>query len=454
MKAKSKILIVDDDAAHRRMLDTVLTAEGYRITQAGDGEAAVQAVQADFYDVILMDLRMPRLDGLQAQQRIRQISPGIPIIMMTAYASVETAVGALKAGASDYLTKPVDIDEFKTLIDKILHPHRLELENVNMPERLGEGFNFSEIIGRSPAMSAMLEILARVAPTDATVLIDGESGTGKELVANAIHRNSPRREHAFIKVNCAALPETLLESELFGHEKGAFTGALSRKPGRFLSADRGSIFLDEIGEMSPATQAKVLRVLQDKTFQPVGADRTIKVDVRIIAATNKDLPVEIAAGAFREDLYYRLNVVQITAPPLRERREDIPLMADHFLRRYAEKNRRLIKGFTPRALDLLMRHEWPGNVRELENVIERAVIMTRGETITPAEFPEALRSLQGIDEPSQAVELEPAHTLRQAEKQMILRTLEQTGGNRTRTAQILEISRRSLQLKLKEYGIN
>jgi len=341
MKAKPKILIVDDDAAHRRMLDTVLTAEGYRITQVGDGEAAVKAVEANFYDVIIMDLRMPRLDGLQAQQRISQISPGIPIIMMTAYASVGTAVGALKAGASDYLTKPVDIDELKILIDKTLHPHRLELENPYLKERLGADFNFSEIIGRGPAISAMLETLAQVAPSDATVLIDGESGTGKELVANAIHQNSPRREQAFIKVNCAALPETLLESELFGHEKGAFTGAPPRKQGRFLSADRGSIFLDEIGEMSPATQAKILRVLQDKEFQPVGADRTIKVDVRIIAATNKDLPAEIAAGAFREDLYYRLNVVQITASPLRERREDIPLLADHFLRRYAEKNQEI-----------------------------------------------------------------------------------------------------------------
>ncbi|KJS33113.1 MAG: transcriptional regulator [Desulfatitalea sp. BRH_c12] len=448
-----KILIVDDDAAHRRMLNTVLSAEGYRITQVGDGQAAVAVVKADFYDLILMDLRMPRMDGLQAQQRIREISPGIPIIMMTAYASVGTAVGALKAGASDYLTKPVDIDELKILIDKVLHHHRLEQENQFLKERLGDRFKFFKIIGRGPAMSAMFETLALVAPTDATVLIDGESGTGKELVANAIHQNSPRHEQAFIKVNCAALPETLLESELFGHEKGAFTGALARKQGRFLLADRGSLFLDEIGEMSPATQAKILRVLQEKEFQPVGADRTIKVDVRLIAATNKDLPAEIAAGAFREDLYYRLNVVQLTVPPLRQRREDIPLLADHFLRHYAEKNHRLIKGFTPLALDLLMRYEWPGNVRELENIIERAVILTRGDIVTASELPEALRSLQGNDEQFRGVQIKPAQTLKESEKQMILKTLDLTGGNRTRAAQILEISRRSLQLKLKEYGI-
>jgi two-component system, NtrC family, response regulator HydG len=453
MNADPKILIVDDDAAHRRMLDTVLTGEGYRITQADDGEAAVEAVEADFYDLVLMDVRMPLMDGLQAQQRIREISPGIPIIIMTAYASVGTAVGAFKAGAADYLAKPVDIDELKILIEKVLHHHRLEQEN-QQQEQLADRSSFSEIIGRSSVMSAMFETISLVAPSDATVLIYGESGTGKELVANAIHRNSPRREYAFIKLNCAALTETLLESELFGHEKGAFTGAITRKQGLFLSADRGSIFLDEIGEMSPATQAKILRVLQDQEFQPVGADRIIKVNVRVIAATNKNLPAAIASGTFREDLFYRLNVVQITAPPVRERRKDIPLLADHFLERYAKKNNRLLKGFTPRALDSLMRYEWPGNVRELENVIERAVILTRGDTITAAELPEALRALQGSDEENEPAQIEPVHTLKEAEKQMILKTLAQTGGNRTRTAQILAISRRSLQLKLKEYGIN
>jgi two-component system, NtrC family, response regulator HydG len=454
MTDNTKILIVDDDAVHRRMLKAVLSADGYQVTQAEDGQAAVAAVEAEFYDLILMDLRMPRMDGLQAQTRIKEISPGIPIIMMTAYASVGTAVGALKAGASDYLTKPVDIDELKILIAKVLHHQHLEKENEYLKERLGDRFDLSEIIGRSKAMASMFETLALVAPSEATVLIKGESGTGKELVANAIHQNSPRRERAFIKLNCAALPETLLESELFGHEKGAFTGAVGRKQGRFQAADQGSIFLDEIGEMSPATQAKILRVLQEKEFQPVGGDQTIKADVRIIAATNQDLQAAIAAGRFREDLYYRLNVVEITVPALRDRREDIPLLADYFLKVYAQKNHRLIKGFAPRALDMLMRYEWPGNVRELENVIERAVILTRNDIIAPVDLPATLQSLLREDEPSAFAGDEPAHTLKAAEKQMILRTLEQTGGNRTRAAQILEISRRTLQLKLKEYGIN
>ncbi len=453
MKKDSKILIVDDDAAHRRMLNAVLSDEGYRTTQAPDGQAAVAAVESNFYDLILMDLRMPRMDGLQAQQRIREISPGIPVIMMTAYASVGTAVGALKAGAADYLTKPVDIEELKILIAKVLHHKHLEQENAYLRERLGDRFHFSEIIGRSRAMVSMFETLALVAPSEATVLINGESGTGKELVANAIHQNSLHRDRAFIKLNCAALPETLLESELFGHEKGAFTGAVARKQGRFLAADQGSLFLDEIGEMSPATQAKILRVLQEREFQPVGGDRTIKTDVRIIAATNQDLQAAMAEGRFREDLYYRLNVVQVTVPALRDRREDIPLLADHFLKLYTKKNHRLIKGFAPRALDLLMRYDWPGNVRELENVIERAVILTRGDTIAAAELPTPLQSHLRDDDRSALAVPEPA-TLRDAEKQMILKTLERTGGNRTHAARELGISRRTLQLKLKEYGIN
>ncbi len=454
MTARPRILIVDDDAAHRRMLDAVLSGEGYHTIQAADGRAAVSAVESNLFDLILMDLRMPRMDGLEAQQRIQEISPGVPIIMMTAYASVGTAVGALKAGATDYLTKPVDIDELKIIIAKVLHHTHLEQENAYLKERLGDRFDFSEIIGRSPAMAAMFETLALVAPSEATVLIRGESGTGKELVANAIHQNSLRRDRAFIKLNCAALPETLLESELFGHEKGAFTGATARKQGRFAAAEQGSIFLDEIGEMSPATQAKVLRVLQEKEFQAVGGERTIKVDVRIIAATNQDLHAAIAEGRFREDLYYRLNVVEITVPGLRERREDIPLLADHFLKRFAQKNHRLIKGFAARAMQLLMRYDWPGNVRELENVIERAVILSRDDTIAPADLPATLQSLLGEEAPPALAGHEPAHTLKAAEKEMILKTLEQTDGNRTRAAAILGISRRTLQLKLKAYGIN
>ncbi|MEJ2659106.1 MAG: sigma-54 dependent transcriptional regulator [Desulfobacteraceae bacterium] len=454
MTTQPKILVVDDDAAHRLMLKTVLADDGYAITEAGDGTAAVAAVESQFYDLILMDLKMAHMDGLEALRRIKALSPGIPVIIMTAYASVGTAVNALKSGASDYLTKPVDIDELKILIDKTLHHRRLEQENLYLKERLADRFDLSAIIGRSPAMVQLFETITLVAPSDATVLIQGESGTGKELVANAIHQNSLRGQGPFIKLNCAALPETLLESELFGHERGAFTGATARKAGRFQLADKGSIFLDEIAEMSPATQAKILRVLQEKEFEPVGGGRTVKVDVRVIAASNKDLPAEIEAGRFREDLYYRLNVVQVSVPPLRDRGEDIALLADHFLKLYAEKNQRLIKGLTPRALDVFMRYDWPGNVRELENVVERAVILTRGDTVAAAQLPKSLQDLTGGDQPLPPVNLAPGKTLKEIEQEMILKTLEECKGNRTRAAETLGISRRTLQLKLKAYGIN
>lgn len=450
---KAKILVADDETSHRQMIEAVLAAEGYEVTQAEDGQAAISAVEDRFYDLVIMDVRMPNVDGIQALQKIKQISPDIPVIIMTAYASVGSAVDALKSSAYDYLIKPLDIDELKILVDKALRHHQLEQENLYLKERLSDRFDFSNIIGRSPSMTRLFETVALVAPSEATALIVGESGTGKELIANAIHQNSPRKDRPFIIVNCAALPETLLESELFGHEKGAFTGAITRKQGRFQLAHNSSIFLDEIAEMAPATQAKILRVLQEREFEPVGSTQTIKVDTRVIAATNKNLEEEIQAGRFREDLYYRLNVVTVDVPPLRQRREDIPLLADFFLKQYAQKNRRLIKGFTPRATDLLMRYEWPGNVRELENIIERAVIMSRGEMITPLEFPNDLQNLDEALKESR-IDLTPGRSLKEVEKVLILRTLEETGGNRTHAARILGISRRTLQLKLKEYGIN
>ena len=450
---KAKILVADDETSHRQMIEAVLAAEGYEVTQAEDGQAAISAVEDRFYDLVIMDVRMPNVDGIQALQKIKQISPDIPVIIMTAYASVGSAVDALKSSAYDYLIKPLDIDELKILVDKALRHHQLEQENLYLKERLSDRFDFSNIIGRSPSMTRLFETVALVAPSEATALIVGESGTGKELIANAIHQNSPRKDRPLIIVNCAALPETLLESELFGHEKGAFTGAITRKQGRFQLAHNSSIFLDEIAEMAPATQAKILRVLQEREFEPVGSTQTIKVATRVIAATNKNLEEEIQAGRFREDLYYRLNVVTVDVPPLRQRREDIPLLADFFLKQYAQKNRRLIKGFTPRATDLLMRYEWPGNVRELENIIERAVIMSRGEMITPLEFPNDLQNLDEALKESR-IDLTPGRSLKEVEKVLILRTLEETGGNRTHAARILGISRRTLQLKLKEYGIN
>jgi two-component system response regulator HydG len=450
---KPEILVVDDEPSHRRMIEAVLDAEGYEIKQADNGQAAIEAVEDRFYDLVIMDIRMPKVGGIEALKKIKEISPGIPIILMTAYASVGTAVEALKSNAYDYLTKPLDIEELKILVAKALRFRQLEQENVYLKERLNDRFDFSKILGRSPAMNSLFETMALVAPSEATLLIEGESGTGKELIANAIHQNSPRSERPLIKVNCAALPETLLESELFGHEKGAFTGAIARRQGRFQLAHKSSIFLDEIGEMAPTTQAKILRVLQEREFEPVGSTQTIKVDTRIIAATNKNLKDEIDQGHFREDLYYRINVVVLRVPSLGERREDIPLLADFFLKQYAKKNRRSIHGFTPRAVDLLMRHDWPGNVRELENVVERAVIMSRGDMITPLEFPEILKELD-IDGQASRVDLTPGRSLKEIEKDMILRTLDETGGNRTHAAKLLGISRRTLQLKLKEYGIN
>jgi two-component system, NtrC family, response regulator HydG len=448
-----KILIVDDDPTHCRMLETVLDAEGYETDRAHDGRQALEKIEAGFFDLILMDIRMAHVDGIEALERIKLFNPELPVIMMTAYSSISTAVRAMKAGAYDYLTKPLDIDELKMLVTKALRHHHLEKENLFLKEQLGSRFDAANMIGRSAAMHRVLETVAMVAPTEATVLIQGESGTGKELIANAIHQNSPRKDRPLVKVNCAALPETLLESELFGHEKGAFTGAVGARKGRFQMAHQGTIFLDEIGEMPISTQSKILRVLQEREFEPIGSSKSIQVDTRIVTATNKNLPDEIKANRIREDLYYRINVVSITAPALRDRKEDIPLLAEHFLKRYAEKNRRSLKGFSPKAMDLLMRYRWPGNVRELENVIERAVIMSRGQSILVDAFPNSIKGANDGHSHSDD-EQDSGKSLKAMEKKMILSTLEEAGGNRTHCARILGISRRTLQLKLKEYGVN
>lgn len=449
---KAKILIVDDDGAHRKMLYALLSNEGYDVYGAVDGTEAVSAIEESFYDIIIMDIKMKQMDGIEALKLIKQLSPQIPVVMMTAFATVNTAVEALKSGAFDYLTKPIDIEEVKIIVKKTLEHRKLEQENRYLRERIDDRFDFSEIIGSSPPMQHVFETVSLVAPTQATILITGESGTGKELIANAIHHNSPRKDTAFIKINCAALTETLLESELFGHEKGAFTGAQKRKKGRFQLAHLGSIFLDEVGEMSLGTQAKILRVLQAQEFDMVGGTTPIKVDVRVIAATNRVLEADIASGRFREDLYYRLNVVQIEMPPLCKRQEDIPLLAERFLRHYSKKNRRFLKGFSPRAMDFLMRYPWPGNVRELENIVERAVILARGDVISYSEFPEKIRQ-GGENSINEGVAISVGKTLKDVEKDMILKTLDHNGGNRTHTAKMLGISRRTLQLKLKEYGV-
>jgi two-component system response regulator HydG len=412
-------------------------------------------VSEEFFDLILMDNRMSQIDGIEALKEIKKISPGIPVIIITAYASVETAVEALQAGAHDYLTKPLDVDELRIKIRQTLEFWRLKEENILQKRRLENLFDASRIVGRSPLMKEVLETVAMVAPTEASVLILGESGTGKELIANALHQGSGRCDRRFIKVNCAALPETLLESELFGHERGAFTGAVSRKPGRFELANTGTIFLDEIGEMSLATQAKLLRVLQEREFEPLGSTRTVKVDIRILAASNKILKEEVDKGNFREDLFYRLNVVPIELPPLRDRREDVPLLVEHFLKIYNEKNGRSVQGFHPRALDALMRHSWPGNIRELENVVERAIILTRDDYVPFSELPDSIQGATG-DAFSRQVRdgIRPGMTIKEMERELILKTLEDNEGNRTRSAGVLGITRRTLQLKLKEYDID
>ncbi|MFB0505432.1 MAG: sigma-54-dependent transcriptional regulator [Thermodesulfobacteriota bacterium] len=450
-KEKEKILVVDDEASHRTMLKAVLSSEGYQVSEADDGKTAIQAVEKAFYDLILMDVRMTELDGIEALQEIKKISPEIPIIIMTAYGSVKTAVEALKSGAYDYLTKPLDIEELKILILKALDHHRLREENIVLKERLADRFDFSRIIGKSKPMKALFETLSLIAPSDATVLLYGESGTGKEIVANALHQNSLRSKRPFIKVSCAALPETLLESELFGHERGAFTGAITRKEGRFQLANGGTIFLDEVSEMSAATQVKLLRVLQEREFEPLGSTRTISVDIRVIAATNKNLEEEVKEGNFREDLFYRLNVVPIEVPPLRRRKEDIALLAKHFLNAYGEKSQTSIKGFLPRTMDLMIRYDWPGNIRELENAVERAVLLCRGAYISPDDLPLPVQGAEG--EAQGRVSVPPGMTLKEVEKEVIVQTLEETEGNRTQTARILGISRKTLQNKLKEYGI-
>ena len=452
MKEKPRILVVDDEESIRMMLRAVLEEEGYEIIEAADGPEAVKAVEQNPLDLILLDIRMTTMDGIETLTEIRKISPFVPVLMMTAYATVKTAVEALKAGAFEYLAKPLDIEELKILVQKALEYYRLREENLTLKERLGSRFDFSRIIGKGRKMKELFDFLAQVAPSEATVLILGESGTGKELVANAIHHNSPRTQQPFVKVACAALPETLLESELFGHEKGAFTGAIARREGRFQAAHRGTIFLDEVGEMSPAIQTKLLRVLQEREFEPVGSSRTAKVDVRVIAATNKDLGKEIKEGRFREDLFYRLNVIPIHLPPVRERKEDIPALANHFLSLYREKNKKEIKEISPKALDLLIRHDWPGNIRELENCLERAVIVARGELIAPADLPPAIQNLPAGKEDAE-IPFPAGISLQEAEKALILKTLEDTGGNRSRAAEILGINRRTLQMKLKEYGM-
>lgn len=455
MHKPSHILIVDDAPNHLKILKTIVGSWGYQVSVADDGGMAVEHVKKRPFALILMDVRMTEMNGIEALRRIKQYNPAIPILIMTAYSSVDSAVEALKAGAYDYLTKPLDFEVLKISLARALEHSGLKAENATLKSRMGADYDLKNIIGKSRPMQELVEMLAMIAPSEATVLITGKSGTGKELIAKSIHHNSRRKDRPLVVVNCAALTETLLESELFGHEKGAFTGADRRREGRFMLADTGTIFLDEIGETSAAMQAKLLRVIQEREIQRVGGEETLSVDVRILAATNRNLEEEVKGGKFREDLFYRLNVVALRIPPLCERQDDIPLLAQHFLTKYANKNHKRTRGFSPLAMDMLLKHAWPGNVRELENTIERAVILLLDEHITEKELPATIT--EAYAEKSDWVEASPPVTthrpLDEIEREAILATLEDNSGNKSETARSLGINRKTLYKKLKEYGI-
>ncbi len=440
------ILVVDDEQVHRYMLSSMFKEWGWKCVEADDGLVAVEAVQKFPYDAVLMDVRMARMDGMEAFSRIHTTHPALPVIIMTAYSSVDAAVEAIKHGAYYYLTKPLDFDRLRLTLERAVDRKQVEEKRQEHKSAASE-VQSSSILGNSLPIQELLEMISYVAPTEATVLISGESGTGKELVAAELHRNSERAEGPFIRVNCAALAENLLESELFGHEKGSFTGADKQREGKFVQADGGTLFLDEIGETSQAMQVKLLRVLQEHELQRVGGDETIYTDARIIAATNRNLEEEVRAGNFREDLYYRLNVVTVMVPPLRDRGDDVRMLVLHFVDKFAEKNRRVVTGITPECMDLLASYNWPGNVRELENAIERGVILMRGEHLTEKSLPMPIQKQEQQDKGT----AESPSSLQEVEKVMILKTLEETNGNKSEAARRLGITRKTLQNKLQKY---
>ena len=443
IQVKGKILIVDDELVVRDSLGKWFTSEGYTARPVGSGREALEAIQQTEYDIALIDIKMPGMDGMELQTRLREADADLTVIIMTGYSSVETAVQALKMGAYDYITKPVDPDELSHLVANALEHKRARREVVRLRENLQEVSPSTELIGKSPAMKKVVELIEMVAPTEATVLITGESGTGKEVVARSIHAAGPRRFMPMVTIHCGALTETLLESELFGHEKGAFTGAQYRKKGKFEVADGGSVFLDEISDISLRTQTDLLRVLQEKEIVRVGGNQQIKVDFRCIAATNKNLESLVKAGTFRPDLYYRLHVFCIDIPPLRDRREDIPLLVNHFLNKFCMATSRPMPQLAPEAMDRLMQHDWPGNVRELENAVERALVVGRGPEVRPSDFSFQL----------QADEMKGGRTLDDIERAHIERVLRETQHNLSRTARILDIDRTTLYNKLRRYGM-
>lgn len=451
-------MVVDDEDSVRKLLSAVLKREGYQVVCAASGEEALNKFRSFQPDLIIMDIRMPNIDGITAFKELRKVSQNVTVILMTAYAAVETAVEAIKLGAFDYVIKPFDIEEVKLLTNRAIQLQKMSEKIFVLNQQLIDSYRLDKIITNSPKMRELCQNMAKIAHSNATVLITGESGTGKELIANTIHYNSRRNSGPFIKINCGALPESLLDSELFGHEKGAFTGAVMRRPGRFEQADHGTLFLDEIGEISPNLQVKLLRVLQEREFERVGGNTTIKTDIRVLAATNRNLAEMVKQGSFRQDLYYRLNVVSLLAPPLRERREDIELLAGYFLQKFTAENEKNIMDFDPDVIKLLEHYSWPGNVRELANVVERAVIMSTGSRIFPEDLPDQLRHSSESDLISTlGIEKMAGKTLKEmikkAECLLIKEALQRNQGNKVKTAKELGVSRRSLLYKIQEYEI-
>ena len=447
------ILVVDDHAPQREIIRDFLLDENHRVSEAANGEQALRQLKCTFFDLILLDLKMPGMNGLEVLKEAKKINPETDAVIVTAYGTIETAVEAMRAGARDFITKPIDIDELSALVAKIADCRKPAEENETLPGHPQRRCIATDIIKyKSQKMADLIGLVAAIAPSHATALIQGETGTGKELLARLVHRASSRADGPFITVNCAAIPETLIESELFGHEKGAFTGAARRRTGVFEEANGGTLFLDEIGELSPRIQVKLLRFLQEREFRRVGGNRMLRSDVRIVSATHRDLETSVKEGDLREDLFYRLNVVKILVPPLRERREDIPVLTDYFIARFARENRKTITGITREARDLLMRYDYPGNVRELENIVERAVIVSRGSMITAGDL-----LLKGDQCSAVAGSCPPGGTLPRAmaalERQMILEALEKAASNQTRAANLLGLSERMLRYKLKKHGI-
>ncbi|GMV17660.1 MAG: sigma-54-dependent Fis family transcriptional regulator [Polyangiaceae bacterium] len=446
--SKGRILVVDDEPNARTALAEILKEEGYQVETAADGFKGLARAEEFSPDLVLSDLKMPGMDGVELLRKLRQHAAELPVVLMTAFGAVETAVSAMREGASDYLTKPLNTDELVLVIDRALERTRLRRETHELRSQLSERYRFDNIIGNSPEMQEVFKSVAQVAPSRATVLLTGESGTGKELVAAAIHHRSPRKDGPFVRLHCAALAETLLESELFGHERGAYTGADRRREGRFEQANGGTLFLDEIGDITPSTQVKLLRVLQERQFERVGGNQTLTVDVRLIAATNRDLKVLVADGRFREDLYYRLNVINVHLPPLRRRKSDVAALAAHFLERFGRENEKRVERFSDAALAQIVAYGWPGNVRELENVVERAVVLADGPTIELHHLPAELGSVEG-ESPVPTI---PGSSMADIERHAILTTLEAHGGSTSKAAEVLGISVRKIQYKLHEYG--